>query len=399
MKLQPKTIKILQTGFYFFVITLVGMFLSARGALLPNLAEQVNVGIGQIGAILTASAIGFMLANLLIGRFYDRIPAHRLMAMGAFITSILVILLPTANDLIWLIVIFLLIGTARGVLQLGANTLPLWLYGAKSATVMTALAGFFGAGSFLGPMLVSRVIERTEQTTWVFWVCSMGFLLMVPLAFLIPSPPIREKPVSNPKSVAAHTINENQHIIAMMSIFLMVYVGSEVGLASWITAFGITQLPTEEASRAYELASAFWLAMMIGRFISSLLSARISTEKLLMLNLAGMTASLLAVILIAGNWGLLFAGTIILGLSMASMFPLIFAWAEETLDVTGRISGRLFLGASIGSIIFPFVMGNLMENVNPISVMVMLLAMTLINIVIFGSLYLMIRRSKTKHQG
>lgn len=396
---QKKTTKILQTGLYFCITILLGLFLAARGAMLPNLAEQVGVGLGQIGIIITASSIGFLIANLVIGRLYDRIPGHRLMMIAAIITAIIVALLPLANRIGWLFFIFLLSGTARGALILGTNTLPLWIHGEKSATVMTALAGFFGAGSILGPMIVSRILDLTGQTDWVFWISSIGFLLLLPLTFLIPSPPIRKEPVSNPKSLAAHTINENKQIIVLMAIFLVFYVGAEVGLGSWITTFGKTQLPLEEAARAYELASAFWLAMMGGRFLSSLLSTRIGTEKLLALNLFGMIASLLVVIFSAGTWGLLLGGTIILGLSMASMFPLIFSWAEEVMDVTGRISSSLFIGASTGSIIFPLVMGNLMENANPISVMVMLLGMTLVNIVIFGFLYLAIRRNKTKHQG
>lgn len=395
MKTNTRTTKILQTSFYFCITILVGLFLSARGAMLPNLADQAGVGLSQIGMIITASSVGFMLANLLIGRLYDRIPGHQLMMIGAFITAIIVALLPFAKSIGGLIFIFLLSGTARGILILGTNTLPLWIYGSKSSIVMTALAGFFGAGSFIGPMVVSKVIDLTGQTHWVYWLSSAGFLLLVPLAFLIPSPSIRKEPVSNPKSLAAHTINENKQIIVLMAIFLIFYVGAEVGLGSWITTFGKTQLPIEEASRAYGLASAFWLAMMGGRFLSSLLSTRVSTEKLLILNLFGMIASLLIVIFSTGSWGLLLGGTIILGLSMASMFPLVFSWAEEVMDVTGRISSSLFIGASTGSIIFPLVMGNLMENANPMSVMVMLLIMTLLDIVVFGFLYFSIHRNKT----
>jgi fucose permease len=396
---QSKTTRILQTALYFYISIIVGLFLAARGAMLPNLADQVGVGLGQIGIIITASSIGFLIANLLLGRFYDRVPGHRLMMAGSLLTTVIIFVLPFTDQLSWLFFIFLLSGLARGVLILGNNTLPLWIYGNRSASVVTALAGTFGAGSVIGPWLVGQVFTRTGSTLWVFWISAIGFLLFVPAALLVPSPPIRREPMSNPKSAAAHTINENKQIIVLMAVFLVFYVGAEVGLGSWITTFGQTQLPVSEAHRAYQLASFFWIAMTAGRFFSSLLSSRIGTEKLLVMNLLGMIGSLLIVIFSGGQWGWLFGGTITLGLSMASIFPLVFALAEEVMDVTGRISSTLFIGASTGSIIFPLVMGKMIESINPINVMVMLLGMTIVDVVIFGFLYLSIRRNKTKHQG
>lgn len=395
----PRTLKILQTGFYFAVTILVGLFLSARGAMMPNLAAQADVGLSQIGIIITASSIGFMLANLFIGRYYDRFPGHRLMMVSAVLTALIVALLPFINSLSILFFIFLLSGLARGVMILGTNTLPLWIYGEKSASIMNALAGFFGAGSIVGPLVVAQVLKLTDQTDWVFWLSALGFLLLAPMALLIPSPPIRKEPVSNPSSVAAHTINENKQIILLLAIFLVFYVGAEVGLGSWITTYAKAQLPVSQASKAFRLTSAFWIAIMGGRFLSVLLGRWISTEKLLILDLVGMIGSLIVLIFADGHWTVLFAATFTLGLSMASTFPLVFALAEEVMDVTGKISSTLFIGASTGSIIFPLLMGRLIEFVSPVSLMITLLGMILVDAVIFFFLYLAIRRNKTKHKG
>lgn len=396
---QVRTQKILQTSLYFAVTILIGLFLSARGAMLPNLAAQANVGLSEIGIIITASSIGFLLSNLYVGRLYDRFPGHRVMGTAFIVTAMILTLLPMAKSLFWLFVIFLLSGLTRGAIILGTNTLPLWIYGEKSAGVMNALAGFFGAGSILGPLAVSQVLQRTGITNWVYWVTALGFLLLVPAAFLIPSPVIRKEPVSNPASIAPHTINENKQIIFLMALFLVFYVGAEVGLGSWITTFGKTQLPADQVHKAFELASTFWIAVMSGRFLSALLSKKVNTEILLGIDLLGMIGSLVVIIASNGHWVTLFVSTITLGLSMASIFPLVFSLAEEVMDVTGRISSLLFVGASTGSVIFPLLMGRLIDLVSPVSFMVALLAMTLVDCAIFFFLYLSIRRNKTKHQG
>ena len=378
---------------------MIGLFLSARGAMLPNLADQVGVGLGQIGIIITASSVGFTTANLLLGHFYDRIKGHHMLFIGLLMIGIITAIMPSANNLLWLVILFVFTGLSRGVIILGTNTMPLWIYGNKSAPVMNALQGFFGAGSIIGPWFVGQLLALSGSTQWVFWASAIGYLLLLPATLLIPSPTIRKAPVSNPNSVAAHTINENYQIIFLMALFLVFYVGAEVSFGSWVTTYAKTQLPIDLSQRAYQLASAFWFMMMTGRFLSVLLTRFIGTEKFLGLNLIGMNISMIVILLANGNWPVLFAGTLLLGLSMASIFPLVFALAEQVMDVTGRISSLLFVGASLGSIIFPFVIGRLIEFVSPLSAMIALGLMSITAIIIFGFLYLSIRRNKTKHQG
>jgi FHS family Na+ dependent glucose MFS transporter 1 len=367
--------------------------------MLPNIADQVGAGLGQIGIIITASSIGFTTANLLIGKLYDRIKGHWLIMTALTLIGITIAIMPTVKNLYWLIMLFFLTGVFRGVIILGTNTLPLWIHGENSAPVMNALQGFFGAGSILGPMFVAQALMITGTTNWVFWASAIGYMLLVPAAFMIPSPPIRKAPIKNPKSAAAHTINENYQIIFLMALFLVFYVGAEVSFGSWVTTYAKTLLPIDLEYRAFQLASAFWFMMMAGRFLSVLITRRIGTEKLLGMNLAGMTGSLGLILLSNGNWPVLFLGTLLLGLSMSSIFPLVFALAEQVMDVTGRISSLLFVGASLGSIIFPFLIGLLIEQIDPDSAMITLLLMTITAAMIYGFLYLSIRRNKTKHKG
>ena len=399
MNQQSDKTRILQTGLYFAASLVVGMFLAVRGATLPNLAGQVGVGLGQIGFILTASSLGFLVGNFTMGHLYDRFKGHYIIRTGIVGMMLMIASIPFVKQLVWLFPVFMMIGFFRSMIIMGTSTLPLWIYGSRAGSIMNASMFFFGGGSVLGPILVSNMLNQTGSTQWVFWICAAGFLIVLPAALMIPSPPIRKEPVSNPHSAAAHTINENRRVIFLLALFLVFYVGAEIGFGSWLTTYAQAQLPADLMHRAYRLTSVFWICMTLGRLLSVLLSTKFDTQKLLMLDLGGILTSLVIILIGNGSWGMLFAGTVLLGISMASIFPLTFTLAEEVMDVTGRISSLLFVGASTGALIFPLLMGRLIEFVSPISIMVALLAMMLVDAVIFGMLYLAIRRHKTKLRG
>jgi len=159
------------------------------------------------------------------------------------------------------------------------------------------------------------------------------------------------------------------------------------------------RLPQGLITRAYQLTSAFWVAMTIGRLVSIPLSIKIDARLLLTLDVFGSIISL-GIILFGGeSLSALWIGTILLGLSMASIFPLTFVLAEHLMDVSGRISSYLMLGASSGSLIFPWLLGQFFEFIGPRSIMVTLFIAMLFDLGIFALLTISITRSKTKIQG
>jgi FHS family Na+ dependent glucose MFS transporter 1 len=59
------------------------------------------------------------------------------------------------------------------------------------------------------------------------------------------------------------------------------------------------------------------------------------------------------------------AGTIGVGLFMASMFPTMVSFAERRLTVTGRVTSWYFVGGSLGGMTLPWVIGQLFESFGP----------------------------------
>ena len=59
------------------------------------------------------------------------------------------------------------------------------------------------------------------------------------------------------------------------------------------------------------------------------------------------------------------AGTFGAGLGMASVFPTTLSLAERHLMITGSITSLFFVGASLGGMALPWVIGQLFERIGP----------------------------------
>ncbi|MEZ4592581.1 MAG: hypothetical protein R3D55_15765 [Chloroflexota bacterium] len=82
----------------------------------------------------------------------------------------------------------------------------------------------------------------------------------------------------------------------------------------------------------------------------------------------------------------LWAGTIGLGLSMSVIFPTTLALAEHTLSLSGQMTSYFFVGASLGAMIVPWLIGQLFEQVGPIITMITILITLLLAVGLFALL-------------
>ncbi len=62
-----------------------------------------------------------------------------------------------------------------------------------------------------------------------------------------------------------------------------------------------------------------------------------------------------------------------MGLSIAPMFPTSISLAERRMAITGRVTGWFLVGASLGSMSMPLLIGQLFEPIGPQVVMIIIL--------------------------
>jgi FHS family Na+ dependent glucose MFS transporter 1 len=346
---------------------LMGMFMASLGPSLPRLALQTGTAIEEISFLFVGRSLGTATGALLSGRLYDSRPGHPIISMTLLLMALTLFLTPLIPRLWLLTLILFLLGAGEGTLDVGANTLLVWIHGARVAPYMNGLHFFFGLGTFLSPLVLAQSLLHTGGITWGYWILA---LLPIPLFiwFLrLPNPPIRELPVGKDD-----TGNKDIPLVMLVALFLGLYVGTGVGFGGWIASYALAMGLAQETAAAY-LTSAFWGAFTASRLISVFLAARIRPGTLILIDLGGALLSVGVLLLWPGSLTLTWAATISLGWFLASVFPTTLAVAERRLALTGRVTSWFFVGASSGAMVIPWLIGQLFARRGPQVTMVALL--------------------------
>jgi len=343
---------------YFGMFILLGMLLASTGPLLPFLAKQVNSSLSEISILFMVASLGRLLGALLGGRLLDRLKGHPLMAFMLFLSAFCLISIPSAKLLWVLAAIYLGFGLVQAIVDVGANTLIIWVHKDKVAPYMNTLHLCFGLGAFLIPLVIARAIALTGSTTWVFWILASLCLPVIIWLLSLSSPRSPEKDASQ------DVLPANPKLVWLLAIFFFFYVSVEVGFSGWIFSYALESGLANEQTAAY-LTSGFFATYTLGRLLAIFVAARVAPKIILLTDLAIAVVSLIIMLLFHDSLIMIWVGTLLLGLAMASVFPTALAFAERRMNVTGKVTSYFFIGGSLGGIITPWLIGQLFERIGP----------------------------------
>lgn len=347
---------------YFAAFITLGMTSASLGPTLDALSGQTAAELEQISWLFPIRSFGYLLGSVLAGRLYDRMNGHRLMGLALLIMAGMMAFIPTIPLFAFLLVALLAAGVGEGLLDVGGNTLIVWLHGKRVGPYMSALHFFFGFGALLAPLIVGEVVKRTDGISWAYWLIAAAALPAV-LGFAgTKSPEIKtvesdegEKPISAP----------GFGLIFLLVVFFIMYVAAEVSYGGWVYLYAIQAANTLPVTAAY-ITSAFWGAFTVGRLIAIPVSARLRPKRILQLDFAGALLSLAVILAWPHQTWALWTGSIGFGFSIASIFPTMITYAGSRIAITGRITGYFFLGATIGGMVLPWVIGQFFEKTGPL---------------------------------
>jgi MFS transporter, FHS family, Na+ dependent glucose transporter 1 len=347
-----------QSMAYYAAFIALGFSGAVLGPTLPGLAAQTRSQVSQISYLFTAHALGYLIGSFAAGHFYDRahLSGHRIMAGMLVIMAAMMCLIPEIPLLWLLIAAVLVLGSAEGVLDVGGNTLVVWVHGKKVGPFMNALHFAWGVGAFVAPVFVAQAILRSGNIAWAYWGLA---LLMLPPAIALLRVPSPATPLPAAREVGRVT---GGRLLILVVLFFFLFVGSEHSMGGWITSYGIARGLT--AVNAAYLASVFWGFFTLARALS-IPMARLRPSVVLYGELAACLVGSLSLLLWPSSTPVLWLGTILFGFGMAAVFPTTVTYASSLMPITGRVTSWFFVGASLGGMTIPWIIGQLFRPVGP----------------------------------
>ena len=374
---------------YYCTLVAVGLMVGIIGPLLGDLAQQTQSTLQGISLILAMRPLGYLGGTLLSGRLLDRHPGHPILAAAIALSAAALALMPLAPALAILAVLVLVMGFAQGIMDVGSNTLIVWVFHEKVGPFLNGLHFCFGLGAFLGPMIVAQSLALTGHSAWTFWALALALLPLALLMLKVPSPSHADDK-ANAKAPAVW----DRRLAGLFIVFFFLYGGSEAGFGAWIYSYA-THLKLSDASGAAKLNSMFWGLLGVGRLLGIPVLARVTPKRFLAFLLPSAVASLALLLFFQGSQVALWLGTAGVGLSLACVFPGMLIYAGKRLAKGGRVSGKItaffFVGSSSGSISLPWLMGQAFEPWGPQAA----LALNLGAITLMGLVFILLTAEKS----
>ena len=225
--------RISKTIGYCAAFVALGMVGASLGPTLPDLAEHTQTHLYEISFLFTARSLGFLLGSLFGGRLYDRVPGHSLMAVVLGIMAVTMALAPLLSLLWSLAAAVLIMGVAEGALDVGGNTLLIWVHRHKVGPFMNGLHFFFGAGAFLSPIIIAQTVLVSGDIIWAYWVLALLMLPVIVWLLRLPSPTVQVVSEDG-------TVGRSDHLlVVLVALFLFFYTGAEISFGGWIFTYAV----------------------------------------------------------------------------------------------------------------------------------------------------------------
>jgi FHS family Na+ dependent glucose MFS transporter 1 len=256
----------------------------------------------------------------------------------------------------------------------------MWTHKKKAGPFLNGLHFFFGVGSLIAPFLVGQILPRTGDIVWVYLIFSMVCLPTAIWLWFLADPPRQEDP-DDTNSASFPLVP----VMLIVTLFLL-YVGLELGFGNWIYTYTVS-LGLGSITAAANLNGVFWSSFTLGRLVGIWVSTRLRPQTILFLDIFGCAIGIAVIMFWKESSPALWVGTILLGLSMASVFPTFIILAGERMQITGAITGWFLVGSGTGGMLLPWLLGQIFARVGP-GAMTTVLLIDLVGIMVFLLIFL-----------
>lgn len=364
-------------GLIFLIFFVISFLTNILGPLIPDIIKSFKLSLTLAGFLPFSFFVAYGVMSIPAGAFVEKFGGKPVMAaafMLAFIGSFLFALFPY-----FLVAMFSLfiIGIGMAMLQVAINPLLRTAGGEAHFAFNSVLAQlFFGAASFISPQVYTYLVGNLQSQTndvnfiigalsqvvpsnlpwislyWVFAVTSLVMVLTV-VSSRLPKVELKEDERAGAWESYIELLKNKFVILYFLGIFA--YVGTEQGVANWISEFLNTYHGFDPQVVGADAVSYFWGLLTAGCLLGLLLLKLFDSRKILIW-FSGAAIIALSVALFGSATMALYAFPMV-GFFASIMWSVIFSLALNSVaKYHGSYSGILCT-AIIGGAIVPLIVG------------------------------------------
>lgn len=340
-------------GFISFMV--LGLFDGLRGVAWPSMSEAFGQSLDALGTLFFAGAAGHIVASTLSGRLLSRTTFFAIL-IGAFALASTGIALPIFIVNWWVLVLgIFVVGIGLGLLDSSMNNFASVKWEPR---LINWLHAFYGIGATLGSSLMTAFLVRELNWQVGFSVIVVAYLTLI-ILFTATRPLWTLKEAEGNEPLAETNLSDTLKIpVVWLCILLFaLHTGIEVSAGNWaFTILTESRLIAEGTAGTW--SSAYWFSLMLGRILIGFFT--VDGKLLLRVAMGGLIVGAGLFVVTAVPF-LSFLGLMIMGFSIAPIFPALVAQTPERLGLAHASNGMgLQVGAAgLGAAIIPATAGYL----------------------------------------
>ena len=364
---KTKRTALLRTITYYANFIVMGCMVVGLSPTLPTLLEKAGVGVAVMGTMFTARSIGSLFGSMVSGWAYDKFQGHRVLSLGPLIAMVALSIFSGLDTFGSILVVVFFMGMAHGTIDVGSNTMLIWTHGDNVGPWLNGLHAFYGVGTFLAPLIVTKSLDLTGDFASAFRIFAAGFLIVIVLLNLLSSPKIedgRKTDATETKDFVAKPVKWNV-LIASISI-AMLYCGALNAFDGWL--FTYLTKDGMPALKAGQINSLTWGAFTLSRLAFIFLTRIIKERQIVMGSIFGWVFAPMIGFFFRDSIVMLQVSVVLLGASLGPLFATLMTIVKKNMDMSGKTTSLFPVGNAIGMATVPLLAGVLFEFVGPASI-------------------------------
>ena len=354
----PRFIRVRLTWLSYWMLGYFAFLEAVLGPLMPFIQGDLRLSYLLASLHFSAFALGAVVTGAIADRltqWWGRRVSFWGGGLGMAAGALLVALSPVA---VGTIAGAFLMGLLGALLLITLQAVLADHYGSLMPVALTEANVVASGFAFLAPVIVGLVTGA--GLSWRLTLFPViGFYLVVGLLYR--SEPLPKRPVAPEEKAAS---GKARLPLAYWAFWLLIVLetGAEWSVAYWGASFLVADAALARDTAAAAM-SAFFLAMLIGRFVGSRLTRAIAGSSVLIASLVVALAGF-PLFWLAPFPLLRVAGLFVVGLGLANVYPLAVALATRTApDQADRASARTAVAGGLSALIAPFILGALSDHI------------------------------------
>jgi fucose permease len=356
----------------FLIFFVISFLTNILGPLVPDIINSFSLSLTLAGFLPFSFFIAYGVMSIPAGMLVERYREKRVLLL-AFLTALAgALLFALLHRFSVALPSRFLIGMGMAMLQVTINPLLRVAGGEEHFAFNSVFAQLvFGLASFLSPMVYSHLVLRLPNTSgragpfleilrtvvpdglpWIslYWIFSLVTLAMVLLIAAVRLPRVELKEEERAGAWAVYKELFRKKIVILYFLGIFAYVGTEQGVANWISKFLATYHGVDPQTKGASTVSLFWGLMTAGCLLGLVLLKFFDSRRVLI----GFAAAAIFTLSCAlfGPGPVAIVAFPLMGFFISVMWSIIFSLALNSLDKHhGSFSGILVTGVIGGALV------------------------------------------------